>query len=301
MNLQHLTYFMAIAQEEHFTRAAQRLHVSQPALSRAISSMEEELGAPLFEKCGRNVQLTEYGKVFLRYVEQGTKQIELGVEEVRNMSHSIGGVLHICSVYGYSICHLPELISRFGMIYPNVTFVLKQVPTRLAISETRAGNSDITFLCDTPLLHSYTDMEHQFVHRENLVLAVPEGHFLADRDSVTIQELANETFVSHDETAGTYHQTCKIFEEAGLDFRPTQRASDDATLLGLVRNDRGLAIIFYSSARMASGIVPIPITGSDKATMDVLMSVKKKDFYSPTVKAFINFVKEYTQVTEPRI
>jgi len=298
MNLQHLTYFVTIAQEEHFTRAAQRLHVSQPALSRAIRSMEEEIGAPLFEKRGRNVQLTECGKVFFRYVEQGIRQIDLGVEEVRNMSRSVGGVLHICSVYGYSIRHLPELIGRFGMIYPDVTFVLKQVPTRLAISETRAGNSDITFLCDTPILHTYTDMEHQFVHREDLVLAVPEGHPLTDRDSVTIQELAGETFVSHDETAGTYHRTCRMFEEAGLTFRATQRASDDATLLGLVRNHKGLAIIFYSSALMASGIVPIPIAGSDKANMDVLMSVKKKEFYSPTVKAFINFVMEQTKLTE---
>ena len=99
MNLNQLQYFKVLAQEEHYTRAAQILSITQPSLSHAIAQLEEELGTRLFEKKGRNIVLTRYGKLFLPYVEESLKVLEEGVQRTRELNGSKEGIIHLAYIY----------------------------------------------------------------------------------------------------------------------------------------------------------------------------------------------------------
>ena len=99
MNLSQLQYFKVLAQEEHYTRAAQMLSITQPSLSHAISQLEQELGTRLFEKKGRNVVLTRYGKMFLPYVEESLKVLNEGAQRIQEVNGSRHGIIHLAYIY----------------------------------------------------------------------------------------------------------------------------------------------------------------------------------------------------------
>ena len=113
MNLNQLQYFKVLAQEEHYTRAAQILSITQPSLSHAIAQLEEELGTRLFEKKGRNIVLTRYGKLFLPYVEESLKVLEEGVQRTRELNGSKEGIIHLAYIYTMGSNFTPKMVRNF--------------------------------------------------------------------------------------------------------------------------------------------------------------------------------------------
>ena len=119
MNLNQLQYFKILAQEEHYTRAAQMLSITQPSLSHAIAQLEEELGTRLFEKKGRNIVLTRYGKLFLPYVEESLKVLEEGVQRTRELNGSKEGIIHLAYIYTMGSNFTPKMVRNFLDTYPD--------------------------------------------------------------------------------------------------------------------------------------------------------------------------------------
>ena len=119
MNLNQLQYFKILAQEEHYTRAAQMLSITQPSLSHAIAQLEEELGTRLFEKKGRNIVLTRYGKLFLPYVEESLKVLEEGVQRTRELNGSKEGIIHLAYIYTMGSNFTPKMVRNFLDAYPD--------------------------------------------------------------------------------------------------------------------------------------------------------------------------------------
>ena len=119
MNLSQLQYFKVLAQEEHYTRAAQMLSITQPSLSHAISQLEQELGTRLFEKKGRNVVLTRYGKMFLPYVEESLKVLNEGVQRIQEVNGSRHGIIHLAYIYTMGSEFAPKLVRKFLDAYPD--------------------------------------------------------------------------------------------------------------------------------------------------------------------------------------
>lgn len=126
MNLSQLQYFRTLAKEEHYTRAAQILSITQPSLSHAIAQLEQELGTRLFEKKGRNVVLTRYGKIFLPYVEESLKVLEEGVQRTKELNGSKEGMIHLAYIYTLGSTFVPKMVRRFLDAYPIIilTFIL---------------------------------------------------------------------------------------------------------------------------------------------------------------------------------
>lgn len=116
MNLNQLQYFKILAQEEHYTRAAQMLSITQPSLSHAIAQLEEELGTRLFEKKGRNIVLTRYGKLFLPYVEESLKVLEEGVQRTRELNGSKEGIIHLAYIYTMGAISRQKWCGTFWML-----------------------------------------------------------------------------------------------------------------------------------------------------------------------------------------
>ena len=119
MNLSQLQYFKVLAQEEHYTRAAQMLSITQPSLSHAISQLEQELGTRLFEKKGRNVVLTRYGKMFLPYVEESLKVLNEGAQRIQEVNGSRHGIIHLAYIYTMGSEFVPKLVRKFLDAYPD--------------------------------------------------------------------------------------------------------------------------------------------------------------------------------------
>ncbi|MBX6396401.1 MAG: LysR family transcriptional regulator, partial [Alicyclobacillaceae bacterium] len=193
MEWQQLEYFRTVARLEHFTRAAECLSVSQPALSRSIARLEEELGVPLFERVGRSVRLTRYGQLFLKRVERAMREIAEARREIEELQDPDRGEVRLGFLPTLGIHLVPELIGAFHRRYPKVTFYLVQHAADRIFQQMEAGEIDLCLL-SPPVRRpgiGWVDLK-----TEELFVIVRPDHPLAARDRVDLRELAGEPFIS---------------------------------------------------------------------------------------------------------
>lgn len=189
MELRHLRYFLAVADEAHFRRAAERLYVTQPTLSVQVQELEKELGVALFDRIGRRVRLTQAGQVFRGYAERALGVLEDGKTALAEIDGMVRGSLAVGVVQTVNAYLIPPVIARFSTDYPNVRLRGEE----LAAGEIERGLLDgsldlgISFL---PPANGEIEAERLF--EEELVLAVPPSHRLAGRERVRVAELAGE-------------------------------------------------------------------------------------------------------------
>lgn len=145
MNLQHLQYFRTVAETGQVTKAAKKLHISQPALSMALSTLESELEIPLFEKNGRLLHLTRGGKMFLEHVSKALDELDAGRHELARLSKSHERIIRIASTYSLSISLIPSLVKNFTVQYPDTIFHLKQGPNLEILENLANDDTDFVF------------------------------------------------------------------------------------------------------------------------------------------------------------
>lgn len=296
MNYQHLKYFQAVAKEQNYLRASERLFITQPTLSRAIASLEEELGADLFEKSGRNVKITSYGAEFLKYVDRAMLTIDSGVEKVHEMMGRLEGTIQLACIYGYTYGYLPTLISEYNGRYPNVRFQIKPCTTFDSIFQTHMGNTDIGFHTKcTVHMEKYQDLDYFEVCREELVVVVPKCHPMAERVSCRLEEIVGERFVSFDAHSGMLYKTQEMFQEAGLTFVPYLSVSDDQSILNMVKSGVAIACVLQNIAENNSGFSVLKIEDKVDKYQEISIAVKRKANYSAAVTSFIEFVLEHAK------
>ena len=187
MNLSQLQYFKVLAQEEHYTRAAQMLSITQPSLSHAISQLEQELGTRLFEKKGRNVVLTRYGKMFLPYVEESLKVLNEGVQRIQEVNGSRHGIIHLAYIYTMGSEFAPKLVRKFLNAYPDydIEFHFTVGTTGEIIDGLKDDKYDIVF---SSYKDGEQDIDFKKIANQKLVLAVPMDHPLSIKDSVDLRD-----------------------------------------------------------------------------------------------------------------
>ena len=289
MNYQHLKYFQAIAKEENYLRASEKLYITQSALSRAISSLEEELGAELFEKSGRNVRITLYGKMFLKYVDQAMQIINQGVEEVQYMMNRLEGTISLICIYGFTYGYLPKLICKYNELYPHVRFQVKPTTTHEVIFSTHMGDYDMGFHSETFLMDKYLDLDYYEVKREEIVVIVPEGHRLSSQKSCYLKDLINERFVSFDSNSGMLYKTQNMFSEAGLTFQPYITVTDDQSIVNMVKGGMALACVLRNIAENNSGFSILTINDEVNKYLSIYLTIKRKAVYPAIVSSFLEF------------
>lgn len=187
MNLNQLHYFVTLAHIEHYTRAAEMLSITQPSLSHAISMLEQELETNLFEKRGRNVVLTKYGKVFLEYVEEALKILDSGVKKTRALTSDTGGVIDLAYIFTLGSVFVPQLVGGFLKEHEDwdVNFRFSVGNTTEIIQGLKEEKYDIAF-CSRKEKESGIDFVP--IAKEKLVVVVPRDHELAGRGSVDLKE-----------------------------------------------------------------------------------------------------------------
>jgi DNA-binding transcriptional LysR family regulator len=209
-DFRQLRYFVAVAEELSFTRAALRLHLSQPPLSQQIQSLEQDLGVRLLERTKRHVALTEPGRVFLEQARQILAKADEARSEVTAAAAGYSGQLRLAYTVSVSFHPaLPQALLRYGQIAPNVRLKLSEMYTEPQFTALLAGEIDVGFVRDEPV-HALDarDLRFDVIDREPLLLALPAGHHLAKRDSLRLAEVAGDAFVSQPrELASTLGET----------------------------------------------------------------------------------------------
>lgn len=240
MEWQQLEHFRIVARTEHFTKAAEQLNMTQPALSRSIGRLEEELGVLLFDRPGRAVRLNKFGKAFLSRVDQAFREIHQGVQELQLMNdpHSGSVSLGFLMTFGFSV--LPDIIGKFNHLYPNVDFELHQNTAFAIVSQLTRGEVDFC------LVHPMED-RHDWVWskllEEELFLYVPVAHPLAEQSAVCLDKFAEDPFIGFKKGYGMRMITDRACQEAGFIPRIKFAGDDVATVAGLVSSGLGVALL----------------------------------------------------------
>jgi DNA-binding transcriptional LysR family regulator len=297
IEIRHLRYFVAVAEELHFGRAAKRLGITQPPLSLSIQRLESALGVALFERTNRRVQLTPAGRTLLEEGRHLIADLMSVVDATRRSARGETGSLTIA--YAASVMHmaLPRIIQAFRKEFPDVRLELRELPTSSQIIELRAGELDVGFLRQTardPELMTETMMT------ENLVLAISKHHELAARKHLRLEDVANEDFVlfPRDLAPGLYAHVLAVCAEVGVHPRVVQTSRELYTTISLVEAGLGVTIIPESVQQMGwRGVRYYPIKSPLAATR--IDAAWRADNRSPILPAFLEITRAMAHSSVP--
>jgi DNA-binding transcriptional LysR family regulator len=192
MDVRQLEYFHEVGKVSHISRAAERVGITQPTLSRAIERLEHEIGAPLIERAGRSIQLTSYGKALWKHIDRALESIEAGRREVADMTGEERGTVALGFLWALGERLVPELVRGFTVQHPAVRFRFVQNNGVELERQLMAGDINFAMLAG-PIAQK--QLEWQSVAVQQLVLVVPPGHRFAHRRTIRLAEAAHETFV----------------------------------------------------------------------------------------------------------
>ncbi|MCW3053135.1 MAG: transcriptional regulator, LysR family [Chthonomonadales bacterium] len=242
MELRHLHYFIAVAEELHFGRAAARLFIAQPPLSQQIQRLEKELGVLLFSRTKRRVELTEAGRIFLQEARQTVAQAERAVSAAQRAQRGEVGRLAVGFVGSATYSVLPAVLRRFCERCPDVELNLQERTTAQQVEAIRAHRLDVGFVRPPlydPILATKTLLVEEFV------LALPQTHRLARASVIALSEVAEDPFIlyPHHLGPGLYDPVMSACQRAGFSPRVAQEATQMHTILSLVAIGLGVALV----------------------------------------------------------
>lgn len=241
MELRHLSYFIAVAEERHFTRAAQRVHIAQSGLSTAIRTLERELGAELFIRNTRSVELTDAGRALLAEARHTVGAAEAAREAVAAVKGVVAGSLAIGTLQCLGALDVMALLTRFHRAHPGVEIRLRQSGSTELLDQVRGGDLDAAFVSLPPT--ELSGVELRALSAEPLLLACAVDHALATESSVRLCDLKDETFVDFHPGWITRDLTDRVLASEGIARRVALEANDVPFLLDLVANGLGVALV----------------------------------------------------------
>ncbi|MBD2102346.1 LysR family transcriptional regulator [Leptolyngbya sp. FACHB-261] len=294
MELHYLRYFLAVAEELHFSRAAERLHITQPALSRQIHSLENELGVELFRRTKRMVVLTDAGVAFLPEVRKALQQVEQAIQVAQQAARGEIGLLRIAFTPSAMHTMLPEILRRFRNYHANVKLDMTELCTLDQVNALRTEAVDIGLLhppIEAPFLKLYP------LPGEKLVVAIPQAHSLAKYEQLPLKALANEPFILHPRYEGPvlYDQIVALCRQAGFDPHIVHEEVKHQTRVGLVAAGMGVTFIPESLQQSVPiGVVYRTLTGSAPELQ--LAAAWRNNRVSPVLQEFLNVIQETSTI-----
>ena len=293
MELRHLRYFIAVAEELHFTRAAERLHIGQPPLSHAIQVLEADVGARLFERTKRWVRLTEAGKLFLADARRILALSEQATETARRAQRGEAGELRIGFTFSTPFTPLfAAVINRYRHEYPAVSLILHEMSTLRQLDGLGQRSLDLGFI-RPPEVAIPEAIALTTLREDPLVVVLSSAHPLAAQESIAIKDLNGLPFVMYPPNAGTgiYPQIFRLCREAGFAPNIAQQAGEASTIIGLVAAGCGVSILPASFDRIRmDGVSYRPI--SDRSATTTLLLAQRRDEHSALAEAFVALARE---------
>jgi DNA-binding transcriptional LysR family regulator len=260
MELRHLTVFVAVAEEASFTRAADRLHLVQSAVSASVRGLERELGAALFDRTTRRVELTDAGDALLPEARQVLAAVNAAREAVDQVSGGLRGTLRLGTMQGQAMraVSVPRLLARFRAEHPGVEVHVSHVGgSVLMADQVRAGRLDLAFVSLPERRPSGLTLTR--ISREQMQIACPKGHPLATRAEVDLEALAGEPFIEFPEGWGTRMATDRAFAAAGVRRTIVYEVNDVASVIEFIANGLAVALIAPSLLIAGDEVALVPV------------------------------------------
>jgi len=290
VELRHLRFFVAVAEELHFSRAAERLRTSQPHVTRQIRDLEREIGAPLLLRTKRRVELTEAGRAFLKEARRAIEQAERSVQAARKAAR---GELGRLSVGFANVELIPDILCAFRQRYPEVDLEVQELTTAEQVRALRDGRLHAGILI--PGVEDEA-LCVETIREEPLVAVLPENHALLRERSVPLQALAAESFIlcPYRLNPHVYDRILGLCKRAGFTPRVVEEASPKQTILGLVAAGLGVSLVAASVQQSGrTGVAYRPLRGIHP-TVEVAVAWRK-DEKSPALQAFLTVVREFAR------
>jgi len=290
IELRPLRYFVTVAEELHFGRAAERLCMTQPPLSRQIALLEHALGVRLFERTSRTVRLTTAGSVFLT---DARRLLNLAKQAATNAQRSSKGetgrvTIGFTSVMGFDL--MPNLIAAAQKALPDIDVVLKEMVTVAQLEALENNTIDMGFLWP---LATRLHLEYQTVFREPLMLVLPVDHPLAARDRIVVDDLNDLPFVMYSSGQGKYFYSLVtgLFVSSGVMPKYIQHLDHVHTIVGLVRSGLGVSIVPAAASQLRfDNVVFRPLWRNVIAESRMAW---RADYDNPALTTFRNFASAF--------
>lgn len=287
MNLRQLEFFVLLAQSEHMTKAAELANTSQPNVSHAMTTLEQELGVALFEKKGRNIRLTRQGRVFYEYVQPALHKIEEGQQRIREIIDPFLGEIEFGFIYTMGSTLVPRLIQTFQQEKENerIQFLFHQGNSNKIIKMLLEDTIDIG-ICSK--ISEDSDLVFQILTREKLVLVVPLNHPLAQKKSVKIEETLNYPYVYYGKQSGLRPYLDRQLKELDITLTIQCELEEDHSILGFVGEGYGIALMPDIPSIASYPVKKIEIRNRLE-DRNVYLAVKKHNLEVPVIRKFYDF------------
>lgn len=300
MELRQLEYFLAVAREGNVTRAAKKVYTTQPSLSRHIQRLEEELGAPLFDRTKQGMRLTTVGETFLQYVERGFGQFEAGRQAVRDLLGPEHGHVRMAFLPAVGADLLPETLAAFRTQYPLVEFTLRQSTTLEMLRWLAAGDVELCIATALPYNPAEPGLASAPLLVEALYAALPPDHPCATQPELDLHDLASDSFVMLGRGSGLRRVIEAACQQAGFLPHVAVEGDDLATVRGLVAAGLGVSLLpalaLHEWGRLKPAIVSI--RSAPTWTVEVVWHA---DRYLPVAaRTFRDFLQEYVAAHPPQ-
>ncbi len=288
MELRHLRYFSALAGSLNFTRAAERLHVTQSTLSHQIKQLEEELGTLLFDRVGKRVALTEAGEAFLHHATRALQEIDRGLGALREDPQAVAGELCIGSTHTFNLGFIPDCIAGFQQRYPGVRVRVDELAADLIAERLQQGTLDlgIAYRPSVP-----GPLQFEPLYNEEMVLVVADKHPLARRKRVRMVELHRLPMVLLPASFVTRQMLDECFRSCGAEPQVVAEINTLAPIMGLVAKTQLAAIVSANAVQPNSGLATVRLESPTPVrTPGMLWSPKARE--SAPTRAFAAIVRK---------
>lgn len=292
IDLKQLRYFLAVAEEKSFSRAAEKLHISQPPLSQQIMKLEAELGVRLFARTTRTFELTVAGKALMQEASDLLARMRMTVDTIRQIDRGEVGRLRVGIVGSAMWGPIPSLLEEFQTKYPRVTWTLHELGPTVQYEALRGKQVDVGFWREPKLDEDELkrdNLRQELCYRENVCVAINEHHPLAARGEIDLMDIAQEpmlTLALDKSSFPRYLIECCV--KAG--FQPTifQEANEPQTLLAMVGAGLGVTLLPETTSRIGwPGVVFLPLRDPPSANLFITYPVNDD---APVVRAFLNII-----------
>ncbi|MET7283838.1 LysR family transcriptional regulator [Kribbella sp. NPDC005582] len=271
MELRHLEHFVAVAEQKHFTRAAEAMSISQSGLSASIRALERELRASLFVRNTRSVELTEAGRALLCEGRRTLAAAEAARDAVAAVQGLLRGHLTVGLEQCLGVVDVPALLAKFRSAYPGVEIEVRQGGSTPMLDELASGRLDLAFVATAG--DAVDGLDLRPLSREPMVLVCAPDHRLSAGRPVSLDDLAGESFVDFDPTWGARTISDRAFASAGVAHPVTIEVNDVHTLLALVAHNLGVALVPERIAAKRGDHCTVPLTPGSAADWQVSVAV----------------------------
>ncbi|MER6126845.1 LysR family transcriptional regulator [Streptomyces sp. NPDC001795] len=291
MELRHLQHFVAVAEDRHFTRAAERLMVSQSGLSASVRALERELQAPLFVRTTRSVTLTEAGRALLAEAERILAQVRAAREAVAAVQGVLRGTLSLGTEQCIAGVDVARLLARFRRRHPDVEIRLRQTGSGALAEEVTAGRLDLAFTyrteADTEQLRSVS-----LTSEPMTVLCHPAHRLATAAAALTPEDIGDEVFVDFHPDWGPRRTTDAAFAAAGVGRTVALEVNDVHSLLDLVDENLGIAAVPRHFRHKRESLTALPLKGTGERVYETVALLPPSQATSPAARALMALLKE---------